>query len=153
TNAYQHGAAAVLLVNDLFGLKDGKDELLAFTAAGPEVNSPLPFVMLTREWADQLLAEADQPSLKELESQIASDLKPRSRPLPGWTLDAQVTIERKAITTKNVVGVLEGAGPLAHETIIVGAHYDHLGFGGLLSGSLAILSKDVHNGADDNASG
>ena len=52
-----------------------------------------------------------------------------------------------------MVGVLEGAGPLADETIVVGAHYDHLGHGGLLSGSLAFLSKDIHNGADDNASG
>ena len=52
-----------------------------------------------------------------------------------------------------MVGVLEGAGPLADETIVVGAHYDHLGHGGLLSGSLAFLAKDIHNGADDNASG
>src|SRR5207237_3370744 len=35
----------------------------------------------------------------------------------------------------------------------IGAHYDHLGRGGMLSGSLAFLSSDIHNGADDNASG
>ena len=52
-----------------------------------------------------------------------------------------------------MVGVLEGPGPLADETVVVGAHYDHLGHGGLMSGSLAFLSKDIHNGADDNASG
>jgi hypothetical protein len=53
--------------------------------------------------------------------------------------------------TKNVVGVLEGSGPLADETIVIGAHYDHLGRGG--PGSLAFLSTAIHNGADDNASG
>src|SRR5262249_56041784 len=37
------------------------------------------------------------------------------------------------------------------ETVVIGAHYDHLGRGG--SGSLAILSNAIHNGADDNASG
>jgi hypothetical protein len=47
--------------------------------------------------------------------------------------------------------VLDGAGPRADETIVVGAHYDHLGRGG--SGSLAPFSRDIHNGADDNASG
>ena len=47
--------------------------------------------------------------------------------------------------------MLEGAGPLAEETIVVGAHYDHLGYGG--SGSLAFSSTEIHNGADDNASG
>jgi hypothetical protein len=50
-----------------------------------------------------------------------------------------------------VIAVLEGEGPLADETIIIGAHYDHLGFGG--PGSLAPWTTDVHNGADDNASG
>jgi hypothetical protein len=50
-----------------------------------------------------------------------------------------------------VIGVLEGSGPLADETIVVGAHYDHLGRGG--PGSLAFRSSEIHNGADDNASG
>lgn len=36
-------------------------------------------------------------------------------------------------------------------TIIIGAHYDHIGMGGELSRSLG--KKDIHNGADDNASG
>ncbi|MGE3818620.1 MAG: M28 family peptidase [Isosphaeraceae bacterium] len=49
--------------------------------------------------------------------------------------------------------MLEGSGPLAEETVVVGAHYDHLGHGGLFSGSLAMLSRAIHNGADDNASG
>jgi membrane-associated protease RseP (regulator of RpoE activity) len=35
--------------------------------------------------------------------------------------------------------------------VVVGAHYDHLGYGG--DGSLQVGSKDIHNGADDNASG
>ncbi|OYV80382.1 MAG: aminopeptidase, partial [Planctomycetia bacterium 21-64-5] len=52
---------------------------------------------------------------------------------------------------KNVVAVLEGEGPHADETIVVGAHYDHLGMGG--EGSLAAGVQEVHNGADDNASG
>lgn len=153
TNAFQHGAAAVLLVNDLVGLKGGKDELLEFAHAGLEKNSDLPFVLISRALADTLLADAGQPSLEGLEGQIDEGLKPRSRELKGWSLRLKYDIERTPIETKNVVGVLEGAGPRAGETIVVGAHYDHLGRGGLLSGSLAFLSKDIHNGADDNASG
>ena len=49
--------------------------------------------------------------------------------------------------------MLEGSGPHADETVVIGGHYDHLGRGGLMSGSLAFLSHDIHNGADDNASG
>lgn len=52
----------------------------------------------------------------------------------------------------NVIGLIPGQGALADETVVVGAHYDHLGFGG--SGSLQPdLTGTVHNGADDNASG
>src|SRR6185369_8939215 len=38
-----------------------------------------------------------------------------------------------------------------NETIVVGAHYDHLGHGG--AGSLAPKEGEIHHGADDNASG
>lgn len=52
----------------------------------------------------------------------------------------------------NVVGVLPGWGDLASQAVVVGAHYDHLGYGGF--GSLDSDSVNVvHNGADDNASG
>jgi hypothetical protein len=153
TNAFQHGAAAVLMVNDAAGLKGADDAILKFGAAGTEENSPIPFLALSRAEADKLLAAADQPSLATLEKDIDSDLKPRSRALPGVALSTTVEIARKGVTTKNVIGVLEGAGPDADETVVVGAHYDHLGHGGLASGSLAFLSKDIHNGADDNASG
>ncbi len=49
------------------------------------------------------------------------------------------------------MGVLEGEGPHADETIVLGAHYDHLGWGGI--GSAAPGVHEIHNGADDNGSG
>ena len=53
------------------------------------------------------------------------------------------------ITGNNILGFLDNK---AENTIIIGAHYDHLGFGG--EGSLYRDSiKAIHNGADDNASG
>jgi Peptidase family M28/PDZ domain len=54
---------------------------------------------------------------------------------------------------KNVIGLLPGRDPvLRNQTVIVGAHYDHLGLGEF--GSLDPDSTGkVHNGADDNASG
>src|SRR5262249_49064311 len=117
TNAFQHGAAAVLLVNDKAGLHGGKDSLIRFGAAGPEPLSRIPFVMLTRELADKLLAAAGEPTLEKLEEQIDADLKPRSRDLKGWTLSGQFSIDRDENKTKNVIGVLEGAGPHADETV------------------------------------
>ena len=52
------------------------------------------------------------------------------------------------ITSNNVVGYLDNG---AATTIIIGAHYDHLGWGG--HGSLQPGDSAIHNGADDNASG
>ncbi len=153
TNAFQHGAAIVLLVNDLAGLRGDADKVLGLVAGGPEMLSKVPFAMLTRDFADKVLTAAGEPKLAELEKQIDGDLQPRSRLLKGVLLSAKVTIDRPGVETRNVVGVLEGSGPLAEQTIIIGGHYDHLGRGGLLSGSLAFLSSEIHNGADDNASG
>jgi len=41
----------------------------------------------------------------------------------------------------------------AKGTILLGAHYDHLGMGGQGSGSMTPKTEGIHNGADDNASG
>jgi hypothetical protein len=153
TNAFRHGAAAVILVNDLAGLGTETDRLLGYTAAGSDSFSDVPVIMMKRVAVDKLLAEAGEPSLAELEKEIDGDLKPRSRPIKGWTVTATVGIDRSTLETKNVIGILEGAGPLAEETVVVGGHYDHLGRGGMMSGSLAFFSSDIHNGADDNASG
>ncbi len=153
TNAFQHGAAAVILANDLAGLGGDSDRLLGYTSAGTEAFSNLPVVMMKREAVDKLLAEAGEPSLGDLEKQIDTDLKPRSRVIDGWKVSATIGINHSEVETKNVIGVLEGAGPLADETVVIGGHYDHLGHGGMTSGSLAFFSSDIHNGADDNASG
>ncbi|MGY8885504.1 MAG: M20/M25/M40 family metallo-hydrolase [Flavobacteriales bacterium] len=57
--------------------------------------------------------------------------------------------EDSTVTGRNVVGYIDNK---AKTTVVIGAHYDHLGFGG--DGSLyREEEKAIHNGADDNASG
>lgn len=51
-------------------------------------------------------------------------------------------------TGRNVLGYLDNG---AEYTVIIGAHYDHLGHG--IMGSLNAGDPAIHNGADDNASG
>ena len=82
-------------------------------------------------------------------------------PPGGWFQEFTVAREAPAaqharvagVTGRNVVGILPGSDPaLRLETVVVGAHYDHLGHGGF--GALDPDSAGaVHNGADDNASG
>ena len=53
---------------------------------------------------------------------------------------------------RNVAAILRGSDPAGAQALVIGAHYDHLGFGGF--GSLSPdATGTVHNGADDNASG
>jgi len=62
-----------------------------------------------------------------------------------WTIG----LAKERSRLRNVVAFLPGVDP--HRAIVIGAHYDHLGFGG--PSSLAAGEQAVHNGADDNASG
>ncbi len=50
----------------------------------------------------------------------------------------------------NIIGYLDNGAEL---TIVVGAHYDHLGMGGQGSSKDSLGVGKIHNGADDNASG
>ncbi len=52
------------------------------------------------------------------------------------------------IASQNVLGMVRGEGQLGGDWIVVGAHYDHIGFR-----NLPDESQGPNNGADDNASG
>lgn len=64
--------------------------------------------------------------------------------------EAEITTEKNDSTEtgENVVAFLDNK---AENTVVIGAHYDHLGMGG--EGSLYRDGEAIHNGADDNASG
>jgi hypothetical protein len=151
-NAESHRAAAILFVSDRETAKES-DNLTEFSYTAFESGSKLPAIHFRRAQADALLQSALGTPLRELEEDIDRDLKPRSAALTGWTASLEVNVARPLTAVKNVVGVLEGGGPLAKETVVVGAHYDHLGYGDF--GSLAgrLKTPQIHHGADDNGSG
>jgi hypothetical protein len=81
---------------------------------------------------------------------IDTDYQPRSKASAAPPVTIQTEIVRERRTVANVGGMLGPEG--ATEWVVIGAHYDHLGYGG--SDSLAESDKpQIHNGADDNASG
>lgn len=64
------------------------------------------------------------------------------------SIRARVAIERRAIESHNVVGLLRGSDPaLSGEYVVLTAHLDHLGVGAPVNGDA------IYNGAMDNASG
>jgi hypothetical protein len=132
---------------------ESNDPFMTFGFGGNGKDSNIPVVQLSVAAANRLLKAATGKSLDEFAAAIDRDLKPKSTDLAGWKADGVTTIKRSQVEVKNVIGVLEGEGPHADETVVIGAHYDHLGRGGSGSGSLLESSHEIHNGADDNASG
>jgi hypothetical protein len=152
-NAAAHKAAGVIIVNDA-ATAAGRDQLSQF-ADHSFGTTPveIPVVHVKREAIDALVAGGPVKGLADLETLIDKDLKPRSFEVAGWKADGEVTVNRTEYKCKNVVGVLEGSGPLADETVVIGAHYDHLGYGNFGSLGGATARGKIHFGADDNASG
>jgi aminopeptidase YwaD len=70
--------------------------------------------------------------------------------LPGVQISLTTNLIREKSKSDNVLGWLP-AKTSTKETLVIGAHYDHLGTG--IEGSLSPKWGLVHNGADDNASG
>jgi S1-C subfamily serine protease len=142
------------------------------TGGTPRVSSgevaSIPVVQVKRALVDEML-RADDAELATVEKDIDATLKPHSRTLTGWTCRLETAVKHTRVPVKNVVGVLEGSGPNKDETIVIGAHYDHVGygtsFGGFGGGStfggvgafgsptIREAARMVHHGADDNASG
>ncbi|MBM3967859.1 MAG: M28 family peptidase, partial [Planctomycetes bacterium] len=150
-NAAKHGAAALVLINDANSEAATPGALLPVSGAGnAQSDDKIPTVFVSRSIVEKWLAEAGK-SLTDLESKIDSEFKPQSFELAGWTASGKTDISRRKIPSMNVLGLLPGKGSLADELVVVGAHFDHVGMGG--AGSLAPGTYEIHNGADDNASG
>ncbi|MDE2980717.1 MAG: M28 family peptidase [Gemmatimonadota bacterium] len=76
----------------------------------------------------------------------------RAAAASGSSATIVTVIEPVRREARNVTALLPGSDPHGGQVLVIGAHYDHLGFGG--AGSLSPNAVgEVHNGADDNASG
>jgi hypothetical protein len=157
--AKKQKAAGVLLVNDPFSVKQGEaDQLTAPSGFGTN-SVGIPFAQVTQATVNTLLGHSPLRTsdgrllsgLDEVEAEIDRTGQPLSQSLDGWSADVKYDFRKTQVDLANVIGVLEGDGPLAAETIVIGAHYDHLGFGEY--GSRRPGERAVHYGADDNASG
>ncbi len=169
-NARDHGAAGMLAVRDDWN-HPGPDDLAPWQG---HVTSRAGIVAARVTAAALHEVGVDAARLGAVIDQGGD---PRSRQL-GLPVRLVVGIARQEASTANVIGLLPGTGapkgsaaaPLTPtlsprsgarglETspsertgcVVVGAHYDHLGFGG--ESSLAPEMHVIHPGADDNASG
>jgi hypothetical protein len=147
--AREHGAKALLvfagpnsLPEDTF-VPNGGDTSLA--------DSGIVAAQISRQMAARIFSAAGknlkqtQDSMDKLESQ-------RGFAMPGVTVELRVDLKKQNAVGHNVFGVVHAQAPdRIDQSIVVGAHFDHLGHGD--ENSLASKPGEIHPGADDNASG
>ena len=147
--ALTRGARLLIVVSDPTHMRD-QGLYHAFDVSPDVDEAGLPLLRVRRDEIQPLL---DSWSLDASARQIDRDLRPRSRLLKDATVEYTEYLARNRRTVRNVVGVLKGSDPArAREAIVIGAHYDHVGLGGRLSVTPE-RAGEIHNGADDNASG
>jgi hypothetical protein len=150
-NARDHGAVGMILV-DLNHSDNGPKELLSTRSSLWRRDNRLVAAQVKREVIEKWL-DAQGVSLRTLKEKIDREEKPASQTLPASRATLQVSLEEIRQRTENVVGILPGSDPvLKEQNIVLGAHYDHVGFGhyGTRNSS---AEGQIHHGADDNASG
>ncbi|MCB0709491.1 MAG: M28 family peptidase [Chitinophagaceae bacterium] len=118
-----HGASALLVYNS-----SNIDDELKFEPKSKKEFVKIPVLYISKETKQKFFKNETVPA----------DIK------------INISISDKKRTGHNVVGYIDNG---AANTVILGAHYDHLGYGedhnSLYTGS----QPQIHNGADDNASG
>ena len=150
SDAVAKGAAAVLIATGPASKESGAPVKVPFDASFGHAGVPV--LAIATSLAEELFA-GQGFTLRELQERMDSRQEPASRPL-GITASLVADLRQERKSTSNVLALLQGRdAALGHEVVVVGAHYDHLGFGGPGSNSLAPELRAVHNGADDNASG
>jgi Zn-dependent M28 family amino/carboxypeptidase len=121
--ASEKGATALIIYNS----SEVKDDL-SFMQKDRTETAKIPVVYISKETRSKFFSE---------ESEML-DIK------------LKIDIGDKKRTGHNVIGYIDNG---AANTIVLGAHYDHLGFGEDGNSMIRTGEKMIHNGADDNASG
>jgi Tol biopolymer transport system component len=143
--ARERGAAAVIFATGPMQ-DEGKDKVPPLVNDGPESPAGIPVVQVRTSVAQKWFGG----DLQQWQNDVDRDLRSRSRAL-NVTLSGSVDVRPAYAEGENVYAILPGRGALAGEIVVLGAHYDHLGYGG--EGSMKPNARAIHPGADDNASG
>lgn len=149
TVARNKGAKGIMFVNT--SDKKDDDNLINLRYDGAGKVKEIAAVQVKRKVIENLLMLSGK-SLDDLEKQIIETKQPNSFLIDGIKVKIQTSVNEIESKCINVGGLLKGNDPkLSNEYLVIGAHFDHLGWGS--SNSLHQGEPEIHNGADDNASG
>ncbi len=151
TVAREKGASAIIFINGPLPKVD-EDKLMDFKYDDASNVAGIGAVQIKRNFADQLF-KSQGLDIEEYQKKISESKKPASFVFKNVKVKIKTGVKEVSKDSWNVAGYLEGNDPqLKNQYIVVGAHFDHLGMGEV--GSLYRGKEpQIHNGADDNASG
>ena len=148
-------AAAIVVINPpgttdpraatLIATRDSRPTGEAFT---------IPVVMVEPSFVERLIQAhdpTDGPKRTLLDFRKRFDAEGGAIPFPGATVSITTRISVEPVVTDNVGAVLPGRGDLKDQYLVIGAHYDHVGYGPV--GTDPKNNGKLHPGADDNGSG
>ncbi len=146
--AREKGATGILIVTGP-RTSNAKDELISGQADIGDIDVGIPAMSVLRAAVEPLFAAAGT-TLDGEQARADAAAGGTARRLGGTQVAMRGDVTPQHATGRNVIGILRVAG--AAQTLVVGAHYDHLGTGA--PGSLEPSPQGkIHHGADDNASG
>ena len=147
----------VLLLSLAFGVSAQKAQVATSDATQQNLHATIEYLASDKLEGRRTGTQGANDAAAYIFNQFAKlKLKPGSETPNGKPSYLQsfpyAKLNEPTVNGYNVIGILDGRDKeLKKQAIVIGAHYDHLGHGG--EGSPAPNSKDVHHGADDNASG
>lgn len=149
--AIDRGAKGVIIVNPP-EVKDDRIERLDGWNISSRRKYEVPIVVMSPKGADSMLRaiNPDGPSILDLRKR--ADERGGVEEL-GGTVALDIATKKVPLMTDNVGAILPGRGNLADQYVVVGGHYDHVGYGYFGSRDGAAGRGKIHPGADDNASG
>ena len=149
--ARERGALGLIVVT---GPRDDQDDdLIRLTFDQAFASSGIPAISMKRSALDPLVHAAGW-TFEAIQDTINRNKKPVTFVFPDVRISLRTDVRKVTGRTENVVAFLPGRDPvLKDEAVILGAHLDHLGYGGPGSGSMVPDTVAIHHGADDNASG
>ena len=148
TVAKEQGALGIIFIS-----QKEDEELLPLQYLDGYKNLGIPVVHLSNSNAEKLL-KGTEWNRKEIQSYMDKNLKPLNFPLPKVKISAKINMSIANSRAANIVGLIKsGNREFRDDYILIGAHFDHIGSGGPFSGTRKPEKKQVHPGADDNASG
>ena len=151
TIAKDHSAAGVIFISGLSF--DDSDNLIPLEHNQGQAMVTIPVIHVARGIVEILLKESGN-NLISYENNVIQKMEKFKAIGSKKIVSASTDVKYKMVQTQNIVGLLPGIDKqLQNEYVVIGAHYDHLGFGGKNSGSRRPDNYEIHNGADDNASG